>query len=166
MHITMQQEQFSRAWVRALAAVAGYNITHCEVDDDSIDLGLTGNRRDGVHVKAPKLEFQLKCHSGDDESGAHLSYPLKMKNYDDLRDSEVHVPRILVVCCVPEVVGDWLHEDAQATAMRRCAYWLSLRGFPAVANETTRSVRLPRSQLFDTSTLREIMERIGSGGLP
>src|SRR5690606_27973212 len=28
---------------------------------------------------------------------------LKMKNYDDLRDPEVHVPRILVVCCVPPV---------------------------------------------------------------
>lgn len=69
MHITMQQEQFSRAWVRALAAVAGYNITHCDVDNDSIDLGLTGNRKDGVHVRAPKLEFQLKCHSNDDESG-------------------------------------------------------------------------------------------------
>jgi hypothetical protein len=49
MHITMQQEQFSRAWVRAVAAVAGYSITSCEVDDDSIDLGLTGNRKDGAY---------------------------------------------------------------------------------------------------------------------
>lgn len=71
-----------------------------------------------------------------------------------------------MICCVPENVSDWLHEDAQATAMRRCAYWLSLRGFPAVPNETTRSVRLPRSQLFNTTALREVMERIGSGGLP
>jgi hypothetical protein len=82
MHVTMQQEQFSRAWVRALAAVAGYNITQCEVDDDSIDLGLTGNRKVGVHVRAPKLEFQLTCCSNDDERGTHLSYPLKVKNYD------------------------------------------------------------------------------------
>ena len=83
MHITMQQEQFSKAWVRALAAVAGYNITTCEVDDDSIDLGFAGNRRDGVDVKSPKLDIQLKCATNDDEHGTHLSYPLKMKNYDD-----------------------------------------------------------------------------------
>jgi hypothetical protein len=166
MHISMQQEQFSKAWVRAVAAVAGYNITSCEVDDDSVDLGFTGNRKDGVHVRAPKLEFQLKCQSNDDGSRTHLAYALAMKNYDDLRDPEVHVPRILVVCCVPENVSDWLQEDAEATALRRCAYWLSLRGFPAVPNETTRSVRLPRSQLFCTTALREIMERIGTGGLP
>lgn len=166
MHVTMQQEQFSRAWVRAVAAVAGYSITSCEVDDDSIDLGLTGNRKDGAHVRAPKLELQLKCQSNDDGRGADLSYPLKMKNYGDLRDPEVHVPRILVVCCVPEDVSAWLHEDVQATAMRRCAYWLSLRGLPAVPNETKCSVRLPRSQLFTTTALRELMERIGSGGLP
>lgn len=92
MHITMQQEQFSRAWVRALAAVAGYNITSCEVDDDSIDLGLAGNRKDGVHVRAPKLESQLKCQSNDDGSGPSLSYALKMKNYDDLRDPRFMFP--------------------------------------------------------------------------
>ena len=78
----------------------------------------------------------------------------------------MHAPRILVVCCVPENVSDWLHEDAQTTAMRRCAYCLSLRGMPAVQNENTRSVRLPRTQLFNTTALREIMGRVGSGGLP
>lgn len=136
------------------------------MDDDSIDLGFAGNRRDGVDVKSPKLDIQLKCATNDDENGTHLSYPLKMKNYDDLRDPEVHAPRILVVCCVPENVSDWLHEDAQTTAMRRCAYWLSLRGMPVVPNENTRSVRLPRTQLFNTTALREIMGRVGSGGLP
>jgi hypothetical protein len=166
MHISMRQEQFSKAWVRAVAAVAGYNITSCEVDDDSIDIGFTGNRKDGVHVRAPKLELQLKCQGTDDGQGPHLSYALSMKNYDDLRDPEVHVPRILVVCCVPENVSEWLHEDAETTAMRRCAYWLSLRNFAAVPNETTRTVRLPRSQLFNTTALREMMDRIGTGALP
>ena len=97
MHISMQQEQFSKnAWVRALAAVAGYNITTCEVDDDSIDLGFAGNRRDGVDVKkSPKLDIQLKCRHQRRHKDPYFSYALKMKNYDDLRDPEVHAPRIL-----------------------------------------------------------------------
>jgi hypothetical protein len=58
MYITMRQEQFSKAMVRAIAAVAGYNICTYDVDNDSIDLGLAGNRRDGVDVRSPKLDLQ------------------------------------------------------------------------------------------------------------
>ena len=43
MHITARQEQFSKAYVRAIAAVAGFNICTYDVDNDSVDLGLVGN---------------------------------------------------------------------------------------------------------------------------
>lgn len=45
MHITARQEQFSKAYVRAIAAVAGFNICTYDVDNDSVDLGLVGSRR-------------------------------------------------------------------------------------------------------------------------
>ena len=50
LYSTQQKEQFSIAFVRAIAAVSGYNITRCEVDDDSVDLGLKGSRREGISV--------------------------------------------------------------------------------------------------------------------
>ena len=52
MYPTQQKEQFSIAYLRAVVAVAGYNIASVEVDEDSIDIGLRGNRRDGTFLKA------------------------------------------------------------------------------------------------------------------
>jgi hypothetical protein len=71
---------------------------------------------------------------GDAGTAVSLPFDLSLKNYDDLRDPEVHTARILVVVCVPDDVPEWLHEQPEATAMRRCAYWCSLRGQPASPN--------------------------------
>lgn len=40
MHISQQQEQFSRAYVHAIASVAGFTLYIPQVDDDSVDLGI------------------------------------------------------------------------------------------------------------------------------
>lgn len=42
MEISQRKEQFSRAYVLAVAAAAGYAWYQPSVDDDSIDLGLAG----------------------------------------------------------------------------------------------------------------------------
>jgi len=166
MHITAQQEQFSKAMVRAIAAVAGYNVCTYDVDNDSIDLGLIGNRRNGIDVRSPKLDLQLKCTMGDDGTGESLPFDLSIKNYDDLRDASVHTPRILVVVCVPPNVPDWLHEQPEATAMRRCAYWYSLRGLPASSNNSQQRVHIPLAQGFTVTSLSKCMDTIGRGERP
>jgi len=56
MDLNTQKEQFSIAYVRAVAAVAGVKILRAEVDDDSIDIGF--ERSGGC---AAKLDLQLKC---------------------------------------------------------------------------------------------------------
>lgn len=166
MYITAKKEQFSRAFMHALCAKGGLEFRSVEVDDDSVDHEVVANRSLGTKIRAPQLGVQLKCTETDDGNGDHLVFPLPMKNYDDLRDPRVHIPRILVVLAVPEALDAWLNETTEQTAMRRCAYWASLRGMPDVSNETTRTVRLPRGQLMNSSTLLEIMKRIGDGGLP
>ncbi|HWO18018.1 MAG TPA: DUF4365 domain-containing protein [Kofleriaceae bacterium] len=166
MHSTQQKEQFSIAYLRAIVAVAGYNITSVEVDEDSIDIGLRGTRRDGTLRKAPVLDVQAKCTSSDDGHGLHLAFDLPVKNNDDLRESSRHVPLILVVVCVPQDLGDWLEETPEHTAMRRCAYWLSIRGQPPTTNTTTCRVLVPRSQRFTVGAVREMMNRLGDGGMP
>jgi hypothetical protein len=82
MYPTQQKEQFSIAYLRAVAAVAGYNIANVEVDDDSIDIGLRGNRRDGTFRKAPVVDLQAKCTASDDGQGRYLPFDLSIKNYD------------------------------------------------------------------------------------
>lgn len=167
MHPNQQKEQFSIAYVRAVAAVAGYNIATVEVDEDSIDIGLRGNRRDGGTRRAPALDIQLKCTETDDGQGDELPFDLKPKNHEDLREANRHVPLILVVVSVPELTSDWLHETHEHTAMRRCAYWTSaVRGQPETQNSRSVRVLIPRTQRFTVEAVRQLMVQIGNGGLP
>src|SRR3954454_9711632 len=101
MDIAQRKEQFSHAYVRAVASVAGYTVYKPEVDDDSVDLGLAAKGR-GDTIRSPRLEMQLKCTAQNVVRTAHVGFELNKKNYDDLRGSDLLVPRILVVVVVPE----------------------------------------------------------------
>ena len=91
---------------------------------------------------------------------------MKLKNYDDLRPTDVLVPRILIVVLVPGSLTDWLNHSEQELAMRNCGYWLSLRGEPATNNTTNVTVNIPRASQFRVAELERIMQRIGSGQNP
>lgn len=80
MTLNDQKEQFSIAYVRAVASVAAAKVSRVEVDDDSVDVTL--ERSGGC---APRLDLQLKCTGVDDHPAGVVTFPLKLKNYDDLR---------------------------------------------------------------------------------
>lgn len=154
-----QLEQFSRAYVRAVAAVAGFSVYEPEVDDDSIDLGLAA--RDSLgSLRSPRLDLQLKGTGRDllRDDGVH--YPLKIKNYRDLRGPDLLVPRILIVVVVPPEVDDWLSQSEEQLALRRCGYWLSLRQHEPTPNASSVTVVLPRENLLSVAALRGMMEGI------
>ena len=165
MHLDMQKEQFSRAYVQAVAACAGYSWSVPSVDDDSIDLCLHGAGGSGT-VRSPRLDLQLKCKAAPAPVEETFSHSLKLKNYDDLREEDVLVPRVLVVVLVPEALTDWLHHDESRLELRRCGYWMSLRGMPPSTNRTGQTVAIPRAQAFSVESLRSMMERIGRRELP
>lgn len=165
MDINAQKEQFSQAYVQAVAAVAGYNWSQPSVDDDSVDLTLAAKGGGGI-TRSPKLDLQLKCHALATPAESCFSFALKIKNYEDLRGDNVQVPRILVIVLVPDDVTDWLNHTEEEVALRRSGYWVSLRGDPPTTNTATVSVTVSRSQQFSPDGLRGIMQRIESGGLP
>jgi hypothetical protein len=160
-----QKEQYSRAYLLAVAAVAGFSWSQPSVDDDSVDLTLH-QRGGGGSVRSPRLDVQLKCKAAPTPTESEFSLSIKLKNYDDLRDPTVLVPRILVVVLVPDDLGDWLAHSEAELALRRCAYWVSLRGLPPSTNKTGQTVTLQRQQTFNVQSLRGIMGRIAGGGLP
>ena len=88
MDLNAQKEQFNRAYVQAVAAVAGYAWYVPSVDDDSVDFGIAEKGGRGT-VRSPRLEFQLKCHAAETPATDQLSFQLKLKNYDDLRPTDL-----------------------------------------------------------------------------
>ena len=167
MHISQQQEQFSRAYVHAIASVAGFTIYTPQVDDDSVDLGIAQTGGRGT-IRSPRLEMQLKCtyYHKLETSLPNFSYPLKRKNYDDLRSPNVMIPRILVIMRVPEDITYWLrHDSEQRQTLRYGGYWLSLQGMPP-KNQKSIMVHLPSNQQLTVNSLQNIMQRLRCKGLP
>jgi hypothetical protein len=156
MDPNIQKEQFSIAYVGAIAAVAGVKILRSDVDDDSIDIGLV--RAGGF---APQLDLQLKCTSDAFPEGGDTSFVLKMKNYDDLRRLTI-VPRWLVVMYVPTDVPDWVSFAVPPTeiVLRRCAWWTSFSGSPEVNNTTSVTVRLPYANVFTPEALQAKLDQV------
>lgn len=166
MELNDRKEQFSNAYLQAVASVAGFGL-YKPVPDMGLDWGLSGYGRNGT-PKSPRLEVQLKCTAAGLPNGNDISFALKPKTYDDLRVGPEHltVPRILVVVLVPNGIESWLEQSEEKLTMRRCGYWMSLRGMEEVENTSSITVRLPRSNLFTPDVLSSIMQGIGDGDWP
>lgn len=160
------KEQLSLAYLQAVAARAGCQVTPWKLDRMSVDATLAP-----VHGAKVKLDVQLKATAHLELTGDEALFDLPIKNYEDLRSTEVENAQILIVFCLPNELNESLFVDEQALIMRRCAYWASLYNQPATQNTTSVRVRLPRAQLFTPEALRELMDRRltslrgGSGGL-
>lgn len=165
MDLDMQKDQFSRAYVQAVAACAGFAWSSPSVDDDSVDMCLH-QRGGGGTIRSPRVDLQLKCKAAPSPDGDTFPHFIKLKNYNDFNELAVLVPRILVVVLVPDSLSDWLAHTEAELAMRRCGYWVSLRGLPPSQNETGQTVQIPRRQMFTVPSLQGILQRISQGELP
>ncbi|BDA66905.1 hypothetical protein RIVM261_029880 [Rivularia sp. IAM M-261] len=90
------------------------------------------------------MDLQVKSTSLDVLSLESIRYPLKIKNYNELRKEKTIVPRILVVVLIPELLQEWINQSETELCMRRCAYWISLRGQAETKNTDKVTVYIPR----------------------
>lgn len=165
MDINQRKEQFSIAYARAIASAAGVNTSTPEVDDDSIDIefqvrGIIG----GGTKRSPKLDAQLKCTSAAAPTPDQDAYfDLKIKNYNDLRETDLFVPRILIVVFVPESTDQWINIENNNTLLQHSGYWVSLCGQPETQNQ--RTVRIPISveNVFNQNGITQLMEKLCRG---
>lgn len=158
MDLNQRKEQFSVAYLRAVTAVAGYNLYTRDIDQDSVDWGIAAGDSPEM-PRSPRIELQLKCAARQIRSEDFVRFPLKLKNYNDLRHPMVMVSRLLLVIIVSEKLQNWIQQSEEELVLRHCGYWLSLRGRPDVPNEESVTVHLPRSLCFTPEALREIMKR-------
>jgi hypothetical protein len=166
MQVNDLKAAFSLAYVRAVAHAAGYFAQEGtrEFDSDGIDLMLL-SRGPGGSVRSPRLDVQVKATAAAIE-GDPFPFDLKTKNYDELRSTDLQVPRILVVVVVPEDANRWVEATEEELVLRHCGYWISLHGRPETQNTATVRVVIPRSSCFHVEQVRGIMGRIRDGGLP
>ncbi len=155
-HSTKIQEAFSEAYVKAVAAAA-----HCFVekrihDEDGVDLTIIAPHITGT----PSLAVQVKSNgqAKADSHAEYVSHQLERKHYEDLRGPKGNCDHILVVVLVPPKIEDWLDQSPQRLAVKRCGYWCSLAGAPALPQtQKSKTVKLPRSQVFSVIQLERLL---------
>lgn len=162
--ITDRQFLYSTNYVRSIISAAGFNMYDTPaVDRDSTDVfvcydGLV----DGLAPVKSGLHIQIKSsYQKLLKSDAKIHYPLKYKNYMDLRAEHSRDPFILVLVLIPRPINgdtlDWVQCIDNHAVMRYRAYWHSLMGAPPTENETEETVYIPKSNIFNIDSLRTIM---------
>lgn len=154
----MRKSRLSLSYIEAVASHAGYWVDEPKLDYDSVDGSLKAD-----FGKRPRIEFQAKATSQDIVRGNCIHFPLPLKTYNDLRDDAIN-PRILIVLIMPQPTDEWLEQTQSALCIRKCAYWMSLKGCPETSNTSSVTVRLPLSNVFNVEQLTDMMQKTESTG--
>ena len=159
-----RQEALSRAYVQIIAARCGLT---CSVRDFDYGIDLTLHdimRRGRRYVESGLLlNIQAKSTAAATRTTTDVLYDMDVKTFDDLRDTTVGKPRILVLLVLPNDESQWTVETEEHLLLRHCAYWMSLRGQRAIPNKRTVRVAIPRTNVFSVEGLQGLMERLREG---
>lgn len=156
------KEQLSISYVNAVAAICNFGCEFTRIDMDSVDATITcnGSLAPDSTIRSPEIKLQLK---GTENlllnAVGNYPFPLSVKNYDDLRANTL-APRLLVVLNLPDERTNWVNHGIDDLILRKCAYWLSLKGAPNSNNTTNVTVHIPSGNIFSPDTLRELMVKV------
>ena len=166
------ESELSYAYLHAVAAHASMSChgANRHQDNAGIDatitawgpfLGLPWRREVDFKIQLKSTVQVLSLVNGK------LTYFLDGANqYADLTSERIATPRLLVVFCLPRTRNEWLNVDDQNLALRRCAYWVSLRGAPPSTNLSGQTVRIPPTQILNPDAMRAIAEAIARSEVP
>jgi len=158
---TKRQEEISKSYLNALCATKGISMEDQVHDDDSIDVILkrTIRRADSSWYNA-SISVQLKSTSSDyTEFESHYSYPLKKKNYDDLRMRATIKPYLFLLL-LPRDENEWVTHSIEQLIIRKCMYWLDLEGLPDKENTSTVSVHLLKTNVVSSDALVALLHDV------
>lgn len=163
MPTSHRQEALSLAYIRAIAAQCGTSMEE-RGKDYGIDLTLREILRiNGRYMDSIAIDVQAKSTTQANITDRSVTFDLRIKNYNDLRIRKPPVPRILVLLVLPKSTRSWVNQDEDELILRRCAYWVSLRGRRSIANHRKVRIRISRQNVFSPDALRSMMSRIRKG---
>jgi hypothetical protein len=112
------------------------------------------------------LDLQIRSTTQGEISEGAYHYDLDVVTYNRLRISALGTPRILVVLFLPQEEAAWTEQTESSLELRRCAYWISLRGGPETANTASIRIAIPRANVFSTESVHRLMDQINRGDYP
>ncbi|MFD9442463.1 DUF4365 domain-containing protein [Streptomyces sp. NPDC060006] len=163
--MTAQQEHFSLAFTHLVTYAAGFSIKSHQTDFDGVDVTIVSSAEYQTFY-CPEFELQLKCTTRQDLLREdHLAWTLEAKPFQKLTNPRRYLQAVLGVLLIPNAPAALLEQDEERLLTRSRMYWQwadQLGTLPE--GQESKTVRLPRSNLFDVSGLQGIMKTIGEGG--
>ncbi|NKL63908.1 DUF4365 domain-containing protein [Rhizobium leguminosarum bv. viciae] len=166
------ESELSYAYLHAVASAAGMACEICGRHEDNAGADARivawAPFQNGGYKTEVELKIQLKATVKTPTLiGDRFSYPFKgIKRYDDLRAESLAIPRILVVLFLPTDSQAWIDHSEEALLLRRCAYWVSLRGADPSTNDSTQTIYIPTTQKFDVKGLAHLMASLSRDVVP
>jgi hypothetical protein len=156
-----RMEALSRAYAQAIAAMAGCTCAQPETDY-GVDMTLRQIGRVGPMFRpvSRNLDIQLKSTTDAILTATEVVHDLEARAYNILRHATHAAPLYLVLLVLPPDRAEWISQSEDRLELRRCAYWMSLRRAPAVANTTSVRIHIPRQNQFTPAALTRIMEAL------
>ncbi len=156
-----RQEALSRAYIQAVAGACGLSCSFRDFDY-GIDTTLHVIREveERLEETGHSLDIQAKSTTAAAIGPTEIVYDMELDAYRLLRASTPFTPRILVLLVMPNDEKAWLDHDEERLTLRRCAYWLSLRGRPETRNRKSVRITIPCSNVFSPAELSRLMEKV------
>lgn len=162
-----QEEDLSKAYVQAVTAKAGFNLSLKREHDYTVDGSIhqvsyvKGNRQETGFC----LDFQLKSSINVSEDDYSIKYDLDVRAYNYLctRSTSRHsTPMLLFVLALPKEPAYWLKVSHRLLVMRKSCYWTHITG-PPTTNSTTTRISIPKINLLTPVALLDIFNKIENG---
>jgi hypothetical protein len=155
----IKKEEISLGYLKAICASQGISMNENRRDEDGIDAYLSKIllRSNGSKFNA-KIDVQLKSSScGYVEHNNYYAYPLKVKNYNDLREPSSTKPYLFLLV-LPENEQDWVIHDIDKLMIKKCMFWLDLADEPETKNTSTITVHFPKTQIVSPEVLESMLQ--------
>ena len=155
-------EDLSIAYIQAVCAYASIDLELIRHDGDSTDIVL----KKSLYFKEigrydTRIDVQLKATSQKlKETLDNIHYPLKMKNYNDLR-SVGSTRKFLFVMLLPRNKCEWLSQNNEELIMRRCMYWHDLLNAPTPINSDNIMLHLNKEKIVSPDNLLRLLSDVG-----
>ncbi len=165
------ESELSYAYLHAVASQAAMACRdgNRHEDNNGIDAQLTAWLPfvDANTLTEVDIKVQLKATIAEPaDDGHNYEYRLQGANrYNDLRSETIGIARILVVLFLPRDAAEWVHHSPDQLALRRCAFWQSLRGAPEI-NAGSAVIKLPKTQVFSPEGLTQLAGRLSRRDFP
>jgi hypothetical protein len=143
---------------------AGFSVKYHETDFDGVDITIVSSAEYEAFY-CPEFELQLKCtsqaHLLTDE---HMRWSMEAGPFRRLTNPKRFTPAYLGVLLVPEEGRLWVEQDTHLLTKSRL-YWQAAKELGRIKDDgVTKTVYLPRSNLFDVPQLQGILKTIGEEG--